>query len=100
METICISHNRDVDGIVAAALIRNLTQCDILLTDYEQMIETLRSVDRANNVYICDLGLTKETETLFREQLNRLRKIADVCYIDHHPLNEFLELFDRELDRS
>ncbi len=87
MKTICISHNRDVDGIIAAALIRNLTKCDVLLTDYEQMIQTLESINGVDNLYICDLGLTKETENLFHGQLNRL-KTAAICYIDHHPLSE------------
>ena len=88
MNTVCISHNRDMDGIVSAALIRNLTQCDVLLTDYEQMIKTLESVEIADSIYICDLGLTEETETLFHQQLNRLKKNADICYIDHHRLSE------------
>ena len=60
MNTVCISHNRDVDGIVSAALIRNVTRCDVLLTDYEQMIKTMKSVEDANEIYICDLGLTEE----------------------------------------
>ncbi|MGH9877933.1 MAG: DHHA1 domain-containing protein [Nitrososphaerales archaeon] len=88
MKTVCISHNRDVDGIVAAALIRNLTKCDVLLTDYEQMIKTLESINGVDNLYICDLGLTKETENLFHRQLNRIKKTAPICYIDHHPLSE------------
>ncbi|MFQ5940575.1 MAG: DHHA1 domain-containing protein [Nitrososphaerales archaeon] len=90
IKTICISHNRDVDGIVAAALIKKVTQCDILLTDYEQMIQTLELVKGQNNVYICDLGLTRETETPFLQQLDRIRKTAGICYIDHHSLNEKL----------
>lgn len=88
IKTICISHNRDVDGIVSAALIRNVTQCGILLTDYEQIIQTLELVDGANNIYICDLGLTKETEFPFLQQLDRIKKFASICYIDHHSLNE------------
>jgi len=88
MKTICISHNRDVDGIVAAALMRNVTKCDVLLTDYEQMIQTLESVNGIDSLYVCDLGLTKETENLFYQQLNRIKKTAPVCYIDHHPLSE------------
>jgi len=88
MKTVCISHNRDVDGIVSAALIRNVTRCDVLLTDYEQMIKTMKSVEDANEIYICDLGLTEEIEALFNEQLNRLKKTADIYYIDHHKLNE------------
>ena len=88
MNTVCISHNRDADGIVAAALIKTITHCDALLTDYEKMIQTLESVDSANSLYICDLGLTKETETLFHEQLHRIKNTATICYIDHHPLSE------------
>lgn len=90
VKTICISHNRDVDGIVAAALLRNVTHCGILLTDYEQMIQTLELVDGANNIYICDLGLTRETEIPFLEQLDRIKKTASICYIDHHSLTENL----------
>ncbi|MFY3741459.1 MAG: RecJ-like exonuclease [Candidatus Nitrosomirales archaeon] len=88
MNTVCISHNRDVDGIVSAALIRNVTRCDVLLTDYEQMIKTMKSVENTNEIYICDLGLTEETEADFNEQLNRLKKTADIYYIDHHRLSE------------
>ncbi len=88
MKTVCISHNRDVDGIVAAALIRNLTKCDVLLTDYEQMIHTLESINGVDNLYICDLGVTTDTENLFHRQLDRIKKTAPICYIDHHPLSE------------
>ncbi len=87
-KTLCLSHNRDVDGIVAAALIKNVTDCGILLTDYERMIETMELVNGATNIYICDLGLTKETEVSFLQQLNRMKKGASICYIDHHPLSE------------
>jgi RecJ-like exonuclease len=88
MKTVCISHNRDADGIVAAALIRTVTQCEALLTDYERMIQTLESVNDASNLYICDLGLTKETEIPFYQQLDRIKNTATICYIDHHPLSE------------
>jgi RecJ-like exonuclease len=86
MKPVCISHNRDADGIVSAALIKAMTQCDVLLTDYEKMIQALESVDNARSLYICDLGLTKETEIPFCRQLERLRKTTTTYYIDHHPL--------------
>ena len=86
-KTICISHNRDVDGIVTAAFIKHVSKCGIFLTDYDRVLQTLQQVDGVTNLYIYDLGTNKETEFQFLQQLQQIVKKAGVCYIDHHPIN-------------
>ena len=90
IKTLCISHNRDVDGIASAALMKSLTNCEIKLIDYGELIETLKSVDGINNLFICDLGLSRDIELPFLEEVKKIRKIAGICYVDHHPMHESL----------
>lgn len=85
--TICISHNRDVDGIVTAAFVRHVSKCGVFLTDYDRVLQTLQMVDGATNLYICDLGTNKETEFQFLQHLQQIAKKTGVCYIDHHPMD-------------
>ena len=51
---LCISHIKDVDGCVCAALIRRATKSQFLLTNYGNITQCLKSIkrnsDRKNNV--------------------------------------------------
>jgi oligoribonuclease NrnB/cAMP/cGMP phosphodiesterase (DHH superfamily) len=86
---VVVSHRKDADGIASAALIHYLTKAKIFLSDYSEMNETLSKVkESANQVYICDLGLNKNTFDGFIEQVKRLSLNAKVHYIDHHHLSE------------
>jgi RecJ-like exonuclease len=86
-KTVCISHNRDADGVITAALIRHVTNCTVYLTDYDRVIQTLQKVGSATNLYICDLGTNKETEFQLVQQLQQMVKRMGICYIDHHPMS-------------
>ena len=83
-----VSHRKDADGISSAALIHYLTNAKIAVTDYAEMNETLSQVQSANEVFICDLGLNKNTFDGFLKQVKRLRSEGKVSYIDHHPLSD------------
>ena len=85
---VVVSHRKDADGISSAALVQHLTKAKISLTDYSEMNETLSQVERANQVFICDLGLNKNTFDGFLGQVKRLGLEGKVHYIDHHPLSE------------
>ena len=86
-DAVVISHRKDADGISSAALVRNLTGADVFLTDYGDMVETLSTVGRAEDYFICDLGTNPNTFEGFLEQVNRFSQHGKVHYIDHHPLN-------------
>ena len=89
---VVISHRKDADGLGSAALIRHMTGAKVFLTDYSDMVETLKQVPKANDVFVCDLGLNKTTFADFLSQLERLKAGGSVHYIDHHPMsNEFSE---------
>ena len=83
-----VSHRKDADGISSAALIHYLTKAKIALTDYSEMNETLSQVESANQIFVCDLGLNKNTFDGFLGQVKRLGSEGKVHYIDHHPLSE------------
>ena len=95
---ICISHREDVDGISSAALIKIAFDVNtIVLLDYANMIKTLRSMvssihdgtNKIDQLFICDLGLSKKNE---REFVKILKEITEakckVTYIDHHDLDK------------
>jgi oligoribonuclease NrnB/cAMP/cGMP phosphodiesterase (DHH superfamily) len=86
--TIVISHRKDADGISSAALVRYMTGAEVYLTDYGDMVETLSSVGKAHEYYICDLGTNQNTFPGFLEQLRRLSRNGRVFYTDHHPISE------------
>ncbi len=88
-KTICVSHIKDVDGCVCAALIRHVKKSRFLLANYGNLNECLRSIyDTHNLVYVSDLGINETTVKEFA----RIRQFAELVYIDHHPLNtEVLE---------
>ena len=86
-KVVCISHLKDVDGCVCAALVRCATKSSFLLTDYGHIEECLRKIQKNYDlVYLCDLGIS---ETLF-EEFVRIRQFAELIYIDHHHLDEIV----------
>lgn len=91
---VCISHLKDVDGCICAALVRCATKSSFLLTDYGHIKECLRNIQKNYDlVYLCDLGIN---ETLFEEFL-RIRQFAELTYIDHHHLDGCLSEKLREM---
>lgn len=83
-KVMCVSHMKDVDGCVCAALIKRATQSRVLLTNYGNMNNCLSVIeDNYDVVYICDLGLN---ETSLGE-LERIGRFAELIYVDHHYLN-------------
>ena len=85
---IVVSHRKDADGLTSAALVRHMTGAKIYLTDYGDMVETLSSVGKADEYYICDLGSNQNTFEGFKNQLTRLAKFGKIHYFDHHPISD------------
>jgi single-stranded DNA-specific DHH superfamily exonuclease len=95
---ICISHREDVDGISSAALIKIAFDVNtIVLLDYANMIKTLRNMvsniydgtNRIDQLFICDLGLSKKNENEFVKILKEIIEAkCKVTYIDHHDLDK------------
>lgn len=84
---LCVSHVKDVDGCVCAALLRLAAKSRFLLTDYGHFNECLRNVrDNRDLVYVCDLGINDTN----LEEFGRIRGFAELTYIDHHHIDEDL----------
>ena len=94
MPSFCISHKEDVDGICSAALIKAAFDISkVMLVDYANLISRLEKVatmlDKIEQLFICDLGLSKKTEQKFTELLQRMVSAgAEVVYIDHHDISK------------
>jgi RecJ-like exonuclease len=88
---LCVSHQEDADGISSAALIKQAFGGDTVLVDYPGMmdiLETLRNDEKLKKLFICDLGLNKQTSDMFVDLLTDLRKKRiSVTYIDHHDID-------------
>ncbi|HYB03645.1 MAG TPA: DHH family phosphoesterase [Nitrososphaerales archaeon] len=52
------------------------------------MVDTVSQLGEADDYYISDLGLNKNTFDGFLAQINRLLARGNVHYFDHHPLTE------------
>ena len=95
---ICISHREDVDGVSSAALIKIAFGINtIVLLDYANMIKTLRNMvssiqdgtNKIDELFICDLGLSKKNENEFVKILKEIIEArCKVTYIDHHDLDK------------
>jgi single-stranded DNA-specific DHH superfamily exonuclease len=83
-----------VDGICSAALIKAAFDISkVILVDYANLISRLEKVatmlDKIEQLFICDLGLSKKNEQKFVELLQRIASTgAEVIYIDHHDINK------------
>ena len=77
---MCISHMKDVDGCVSASIIKCAIQANFLISNYGNINKCLSYVKDYDKVYICDLGLNKTN----LNELLRIRRFAEITYIDHH----------------
>lgn len=81
---MCVSHIKDVDGCVCAALVKHVAKSHYLLANYGNVNECLRSIyDSFDHVYVCDMGINETTV----KEFERIRQFAELTYIDHHPLD-------------
>jgi RecJ-like exonuclease len=94
LSSFCISHKEDVDGICSAALIKAAFDISkVILVDYANLISRLEKVaamlDKIEQLFICDLGLSKKNEQKFADLLQRMVSSgAKVIYIDHHDISK------------
>ena len=94
MHSFCISHKEDVDGICSAALIKaGFDISKVILVDYANLISRLEKVetmfDKIEQLFICDLGLSKKNEQRFTDLLQRMVSTGtEVIYIDHHDISK------------
>jgi single-stranded DNA-specific DHH superfamily exonuclease len=83
-----------VDGICSAAIIKAAFDISkVILVDYANLISRLEKVavmfDKIEQLFICDLGLSKKNEQKFAELLQRIVSTgAEVIYIDHHDISK------------
>jgi single-stranded-DNA-specific exonuclease len=94
MPSFCISHKEDVDGICSATLIKAAFDISkVILVDYANLISKLEKTaamfDKIEQLFICDLGLSKKNEQKFTELLQRIVSTGtEVVYIDHHDISK------------
>lgn len=91
--SICISHKEDADGICSATLIKAAFDVSkVILVDYANLMTKLEKVaesdSKINQLFICDLGLSKKNEQRFVELLDKIASAGtEVTYIDHHDVS-------------
>jgi len=85
---VCISHRKDVDGLVSAALFKRARNAEVILADYGDIIERLSKLGHVDELYICDLGLNKSTWPEFYKLIQAVAKHGQVVYTDHHPMED------------
>jgi single-stranded-DNA-specific exonuclease len=94
MSGVCISHKEDVDGICSAAVVKAVFDISkVILVDYANLISKLEKtaamLDNIEQLFICDLGLSKKNEQKFAELLHRIVSAGtEVIYIDHHDISK------------
>ena len=94
MSTVCVSHKEDADGVCTAAIIKAAFDASkVILVDYSNLITKLEKVvsssDKIDQLFVCDLGLSKKNEQRFVELLDKVASTgAEVTYIDHHDISK------------
>lgn len=92
--SVCISHKEDADGICSATLVKAAFDVQkVILVDYANLIAKLEKVaasdSKIEQLFVCDLGLSKKNENKFVELLGKIAAGgAEVTYIDHHDVNK------------
>jgi single-stranded DNA-specific DHH superfamily exonuclease len=85
LKAFCISHVKDVDGLGSAALAVAATGAEVLLSDYDDLLENLARVPTDIEEFVlCDLGADNANLDEFLRRLKKIAKNAEVTYIDHH----------------
>ena len=89
--SICFSHIEDPDGIISAALIKQIFNSDIHLVDYNNFISEIEKIEKnlnLKNLIICDLEIKLNIADTFCEIIENLsKKNISILYIDHHNLD-------------
>jgi single-stranded-DNA-specific exonuclease len=91
--SVCISHKEDADGICSATLVKAAFDVQkVILVDYANLIAKLEKVAASGKIeqlFVCDLGLSKKNEQKFVELLGGIASAgAEVTYIDHHDISK------------
>jgi RecJ-like exonuclease len=92
--SVCISHKEDADGICSATMIKAAFDVSkVILVDYANLISRLEKVaasdSKIEQLFVCDLGLSKKNEQKFVELLGGIASAgAEVIYIDHHDISK------------
>lgn len=82
---VCVSHGKDSDGLICAALLSHLKNASLFLIDYDELKDTLQNIKQpTKEVFICDIGLR---ESIY-DEIIRISKFADVTIVDHHPTSK------------
>lgn len=81
---MCISHGKDIDGIVSAALVKAVTGSELKLLDYNELLEALKEAEGYDEVYLCDLGMVGAKLDEELEEFKRIASSSRFIYIDHH----------------
>jgi len=89
--SICFSHIEDPDGIISAALIKQIFNSDIHLVDYNNFISEIKKIEKNSNLkhlIICDLEIKLNNVDPFFEIIENLsKKKISILYVDHHNLD-------------
>jgi single-stranded-DNA-specific exonuclease len=94
MSIVCISHKEDADGLCSATIIKAAVDASkVILVDYSNLIRKLEKVaespDKIEQLFICDLGLSKKNEEKFVQLLGKIGSAgAEITYIDHHDISK------------
>src|SRR5215467_12930188 len=84
MKRYCISHRKDVDGLGAGALVKAATGAEVILADYDDLLEKLRKIPDDAGLVLCDLGTDNAESEDFVKEMRRIAKKGSATYIDHH----------------
>ncbi len=89
MKSFCISHVKDVDGLGSAALVVAATGAEVLLSDYDELLDKLRRVPAdAERFVLCDIGADNANLDGFLKEIRRICGHAEVTYVDHHYMSD------------
>jgi len=89
LKAYCLSHRKDVDGLGSGSLAVAATGGQIILSDYDDLVDNLSKVpDDAERLVVTDLGADSADFPEFLAEMRRISRHAKVTYIDHHFMSE------------
>ncbi len=93
--SICFSPMEDPDGVISAALIKQVFHSKIYLVNYQNFINQLKKLEKnknLNELIICDLELKSNNIIEFFKIIKNLsNRHVSILYIDHHNLDSKIQ---------
>jgi RecJ-like exonuclease len=91
VKTLILTHG-DSDGICSGSIAKTAyPDAYVYFTSPVNLLDKLKLIEDVETLIICDIAIDEKSCPELQKTLEKLAKVSDLYYIDHHPLPEKCE---------